>query len=82
LCALIRAAVARPARELRYRRPGGAFAFALRDFAVAAALATQLESPGAASTAAVYGVLMLVAAATATELLRRQSRAAAGRRSQ
>ncbi|MGH2745696.1 MAG: hypothetical protein ACRDN8_25040, partial [Thermoleophilaceae bacterium] len=54
-------------------RHTGPFAFALRDFAVAAALASQLESPGAASTAAVYGVLMLVAAAAATELLRRRA---------
>jgi len=50
----------------------GAFAFALRDFAVAAALATQLGAPGAAATAAVYGVLMLVAATVATSLLRRR----------
>ena len=58
-------------RSLLGDRRTGPFAFTLRDFAVAAALATQLESPGAASTAAVYGVLMLVAATTATELLRR-----------
>ena len=50
----------------------GALAFALRDFAVAAALATQLGAPGAAATAAVYGVLMLVAATVATSLLRRR----------
>jgi predicted Na+-dependent transporter len=37
----------------------GGFVFALRDFAVAATLAGQLASPGAAATPAVYGVLML-----------------------
>ena len=41
----------------------GGLVFALRDFAVAAALAVQLGSPGAAATPAVYGVLMLVLAA-------------------
>jgi len=50
----------------------GPFAFALRDFAVAAALATQLNAPGAGPTAAVYGVLMLVAGTAATSLPRRR----------
>ncbi len=58
----------------------GAFAFALRDFAVAAALATQLHAPGAGATAAVYGVLMLVAATTAASLLRRHIARATRRR--
>lgn len=47
-------------------------AFALRDFAVAAALATQLGTPGAAATAAVYGALMLVVAAALAPFLRRR----------
>jgi predicted Na+-dependent transporter len=50
----------------------GAFTFALRDFAVAAALAGQFDVDGAASTAAVYGVLMLIAAVIAAQLLRRR----------
>jgi hypothetical protein len=45
--------------------------FALRDFAVAAALAGQFDSPGAAATPAVYGVLMLTLAAAAAPMLRR-----------
>lgn len=45
--------------------------FALRDFAVAAALAGQFDSPGAAAIPAVYGVLMLIVAAAAAPLLRR-----------
>lgn len=46
--------------------------FSLRDFAVAAALATQLDTPGAATTTAVYGVIMLVTASAAASLLRRR----------
>lgn len=61
-------------------RRTGPFAFVLRDFAVAAALASQLDAPGAASTAAIYGVLMLIAAVAATELMKRPSSAAGGRR--
>jgi BASS family bile acid:Na+ symporter len=49
----------------------GGFVFGLRDFAVAAALAGQFNSPGAAATPAVYGVLMLVLAAAAAPRLRR-----------
>jgi predicted Na+-dependent transporter len=49
----------------------GGFVFALRDFAVAAALAGQFDSPGAAATPAVYGVLMLILAAAAAPVLRR-----------
>ena len=71
------AIVAELLRSVLGDRRTGPFAFALRDFAVAAALATQLESRGAASTAAIYGVLMLVAAAAATELLRRRPSATA-----
>jgi predicted Na+-dependent transporter len=48
----------------------GGFVFALRDFAVAAALAGQFDSPGAAATPAVYGVLMLVLASTTAPLMR------------
>jgi predicted Na+-dependent transporter len=46
----------------------GGFVFALRDFAVAAALAGQFARPGAAATPAVYGVLMLALATGATAL--------------
>lgn len=49
----------------------GGFVFALRDFAVAAALAGQFDTPGAAATPAVYGVLMLTLAAAAAPMLRR-----------
>ena len=38
----------------------GSFVFSLRDFAVAAVLASELGTPGAAATPAVYGALMLV----------------------
>lgn len=58
-------------------RRTGPFTFALRDFAVAAALASQFDAPGAASTAAVYGVMMLVVAVVAAELLRRRRGVAA-----
>ncbi len=47
-----------------------AFTFGLRDFAVAAALATQLGGDGAAATPAVYGVLMLLLATALAPLLR------------
>jgi hypothetical protein len=53
----------------------GGVVFALRDFAVAAALATQFHSPGASAIPAIYGVLMLVFAATAAPLLRRMRQA-------
>jgi predicted Na+-dependent transporter len=49
----------------------GGLLFALRDFAVAAALASQFHSPGAAAIPAVYGVLMLVLAAAVAPILRR-----------
>lgn len=48
----------------------GGFAYALRDFAVAAVLAGQLGTPGAEATTAVYGPLMLIAAAGAAAILR------------
>jgi bile acid:Na+ symporter, BASS family len=43
----------------------GAFTIAMRDFAVAAALATQAFGAGAGAVPGVYGVVMLVAAAVA-----------------
>ncbi|HME02804.1 MAG TPA: hypothetical protein VKG38_07190, partial [Solirubrobacteraceae bacterium] len=43
----------------------GAFAIAMRDFAVAAALATQAFGTAAGAVPGVYGVVMLVAAAIA-----------------
>jgi BASS family bile acid:Na+ symporter len=43
----------------------GAFAIGMRDFAVAAALATQAFGTGAGAVPGVYGVVMLVAAAVA-----------------
>jgi hypothetical protein len=55
---------------LRDLRTGG-FVFALRDFAVAAALAGQFDTPGAAVTPAVYGVLMLLLATAASSVLGR-----------
>jgi hypothetical protein len=56
------------------QRPAVAFAAWLRDFAVAATLATQAFGPPAATVAGVYGVLMLIAGAMATSLLRRRTR--------
>jgi bile acid:Na+ symporter, BASS family len=70
--ALFLAGSAVPAALLLRKGRTAPFVFGLRDFAVAAALATQFDAPGAASTAAVYGVLMLVAAAVAAEALRRR----------
>jgi predicted Na+-dependent transporter len=43
----------------------GAFAIAMRDFAVAATLATQAFGTAAGALPGVYGVVMLVAAAIA-----------------
>jgi predicted Na+-dependent transporter len=54
----------------------GAFTVALRDFAVAAGLATQAFGSRAAPTAAIYGVLMLVAGALVATAARRRGRAA------
>ena len=48
------------------QRPAVAFAVGLRDFAVAATLATQAFGDPAATVGGIYGVLMLVAGALAT----------------
>ena len=55
------------------QRPAVAFAVGLRDFAVAATLATQAFGAPAATVGGIYGVLMLVAGALATAALRRRS---------
>lgn len=52
----------------------GSFVIGLRDFAVAAALASQAFGPSAATVAGVYGVLMLLVGAAGTQLLRRRPR--------
>jgi predicted Na+-dependent transporter len=57
------------------QRPAVAFAVGLRDFAVAATLATQAFGPPAATVAGIYGVLMLISGALATAALRRRARA-------
>jgi BASS family bile acid:Na+ symporter len=51
----------------------GSFVIGLRDFAVAAALASQAFGPPAATVAGAYGVLMLLAGAAGTQLLRRRA---------
>ena len=53
------------------RRSAVALAVGLRDFAVAATLATQAFGPPAAAVSGIYGVLMLIAGALATAVLRR-----------
>jgi BASS family bile acid:Na+ symporter len=65
-------------RPLLGGAPTDGFVFALRDFAVAAALAGQFDAPGAGATPAVYGVLMLTCATVATTVLRRSVRTAGG----
>jgi BASS family bile acid:Na+ symporter len=50
-------------------RATGAFVIELRDFAVAAALASQAFGPSAATVAGVYGVLMLLLGAAAAHWL-------------
>ena len=50
----------------------GGLVFSLRDFAVAATLASQIGATGAAVTPAVYGVLMLLVAAGLASLLSRR----------
>lgn len=55
----------------------GGLVFSLRDFAVAATLASQIGAAGAAVTPAVYGVLMLLVAAALASLLSRRERAPA-----
>ena len=54
-------------------RVSGSFVIGLRDFAVAAALASQAFGPSAATVAGVYGVLMLLVGAAGTQLLRRRA---------
>jgi hypothetical protein len=76
--AAVAAAAARVAGDLV-----PAFSLGLRDFAVAAALATQAFGPRAGTVAGVYGVMMLIAGAglaaaerrggIATRLVRRRS---------
>jgi predicted Na+-dependent transporter len=60
------------ARLARHRPTAlpGAFAIAMRDFAVAAALATQAYGPRAGALPGVYGVLMLLAGSGAAGVLR------------
>jgi predicted Na+-dependent transporter len=57
-------------RDLRLT---GSFVIGLRDFAFAAALASQAFGPSAATVAGVYGVLMLLVAAAGAQLLRRRA---------
>jgi bile acid:Na+ symporter, BASS family len=65
------------AKELRVT---GAFVIELRDFAVAAALATQAFGSRAATVAGVYGVLMLLLGAAAAQLARNAGGAVIPRR--
>lgn len=55
-------------------RSAAGLAVALRDFAVAATLATQAFGSQAATVGGIYGVLMLLAGALATTALRRHAR--------
>jgi predicted Na+-dependent transporter len=55
----------------------GAFAIGLRDFAVAAALATQAFGPAAGAVPGVYGVLMLIAGAIVASRLAQMPRISA-----
>ena len=55
------------------QRPAVGLAIALRDFAVAATLATQAFGPPAATVAGLYGVLMLITGALTTTALRRRT---------
>lgn len=55
-----------------------ALAIGMRDFAVAAALATAAFGPGAAQVAGVYGTMMLIAGATVTTVVRRRARLKSG----
>jgi BASS family bile acid:Na+ symporter len=62
----------------RRARPGaaavpGALTIAMRDFAVAAALASQAFGPGAGAVPGVYGVVMLLAGSAAAGALGRRS---------
>jgi bile acid:Na+ symporter, BASS family len=51
----------------------GSFVIGLRDFAVAAAIASQAFEPAAATVAGAYGVLMLLAGTVAAQLVRRRA---------
>lgn len=59
-------------------RSTGALAIVLRDFAVAAALATQAFGSAAGAVAGTYGVLMLIVGAAAATTLRRRGTPATG----
>ena len=62
-------------RVFRHRfEPTLALTIGMRDFAVAAALATAAFGPRAAQVAGIYGTLMLIAGATATAVIRRAGR--------
>jgi BASS family bile acid:Na+ symporter len=80
LASLLFLAVSAALGELwRRTRPGaaavpGALTTAMRDFAVAAALASQAFGPGAGAVPGVYGVLMLLAGAAAAGSLGRRAR--------
>src|SRR5215213_3170372 len=74
LSAIPALAAARAARP--DRRSAVAFSVSLRDFAVAATLATQAFGTRAAAVAGIYGVLMLIAGALATVTLRHRNRRA------
>jgi predicted Na+-dependent transporter len=73
-------AVSAALAELWRRRAGpatavpGALAIAMRDFAVAAALATQAFGTSAGAVPGVYGVVMLVAGTAAASRLAEQSK--------
>lgn len=58
-------------------RPTGALVIELRDFAVAAAIATQAFGPPVATVPAVYGVLMLLLGAAVAQLLNNRASSAA-----
>ena len=58
------------------QRSAVALAVTLRDFAVAATLATQAFGPPAATVAGIYGVLMLITGALTSTILRRTPRRA------
>jgi predicted Na+-dependent transporter len=70
LSAIPAGAAARVART--DQRSAVAFAVGLRDFAVAATLATQAFGSPAGTVGGIYGVLMLVTGALATAVLRRR----------
>jgi bile acid:Na+ symporter, BASS family len=57
----------------------GALSITMRDFAVAAALASQAFGPGAAAVAGVYGVVMLLAGSAAAGLVARAHRGVSSR---